>query len=169
MSKLQRIFIVGHMGAFKSTLGRALAEKLSWQYIEANPGLERYIGRSLHEILGTEGEAAFHQCEAEIIAHYIEHDHVVVVLEEAVVVSAENRRLLASEFVIYSTVSIPVQLDRMSIGMPPLLPIQDPKAFLEKLHHERDSFFEEIATISIEPTFVIESDINQIIKAIETY
>ncbi|HLF66702.1 MAG TPA: shikimate kinase, partial [Gammaproteobacteria bacterium] len=91
MTKLKRIFIVGHMGAGKSALGKALAEKLGWQYIDANPSLERYIGRSLHEILGTQGEEAFHQCEAEIIVNYLNHDQVVLVLEEAVIATEQNR------------------------------------------------------------------------------
>ena len=41
MAKLKRIFIVGHMGAGKSLRGVALAKRLGWQYIDANPGLER--------------------------------------------------------------------------------------------------------------------------------
>ena len=52
MTKLKRIFIVGHMGSGKSLLAKSLAEKLKWQYVDANLGLERYIGRSLGEILG---------------------------------------------------------------------------------------------------------------------
>src|SRR5579871_6631402 len=52
MTKPKRIFIVGHMGAGKALFGEALAKKLGWQYIDANPILERYIGRSLNEIFG---------------------------------------------------------------------------------------------------------------------
>lgn len=165
-TKLKRIFIVGHTGAFKSTLAKALAEKLAWQYIDANPGLERYIGRNLQDIMGKEGEAAFHQCEAEIITHYIKQEHIVLAMEEAVIATPENRKLLSSEFVVYSKVSVAVQLERMLIGPPPLLPIADCKAFLEKQHLERDRFFEEVASITIEPVFSIEADLNQIIKAI---
>ena len=167
MTKLKRIFIVGHMGAGKSALGKALAEKLGWQYIDANPSLERYIGRSLHEILGTQGEEAFHQCEAEIIVNYLNHDQVVLVLEEAVIATEQNRKLLSSEFVIYSKVTTPVQLERMLIGPPPVLPIADRKAFLDQLHLERDKLFEEIATLTLEPTFSIEEDVNTVIKDIE--
>jgi shikimate kinase len=50
MTKTKRIFIVGHTGAGKSLCAEALAKKLGWQFIDANPGLERYIGRSLTEI-----------------------------------------------------------------------------------------------------------------------
>ena len=116
MTKPKRIFIVGHTGALKSLRGEALAQKLSWQFIDANPGLERYIGRNLNEILGKEGEEAFHQCEAEIISQYIGKEHVVVILEEAVIVTEKNRKLLSSEFVVYLKVSTQVQIERWKDG-----------------------------------------------------
>jgi len=165
MNKPKRIFIVGHTGAGKALLGEALAEKLGWQYIDANPGLERYIGRNLNEILGKQGEEAFHQCEAEIISHYIDKEHVVVIMEEAVIATEKNRKLLSSEFVVYLKVSIPVQIERWPSGRAPLLPIADQKAFLDKQHLERDSLYEEVATLAIE-SISIEGDVDKIIKAL---
>src|ERR1700722_18405958 len=131
MTKPKRIFVVGHMGAGKALLSEALAKKLGWQYIDANPSLERYIGRSLNEILGKQGEAAFHECEAEIISYYIGKEHVVVVLEEAVSATEKNRKLLSSEFVVYLKVSTKVQIERWPDARSPLLPITDRKAFLD--------------------------------------
>ncbi|HEV2613596.1 MAG TPA: shikimate kinase [Gammaproteobacteria bacterium] len=166
MNKPKRIFVVGHMGAGKSLFADALAKKLGWQYIDANPSLERYIGRSLHEILGKHGEEAFHECEAQIISRYIGEDHVVVVMEEAVIATEKNRKLLSPEFVIYLKVSVLTQIERMADGRIPLLPIADFKAFLDKQHHERDSFFEEVATLIIESVSV-EGDVSQVMKAFE--
>lgn len=166
MSKYKRIFIVGHMGAGKSVLAEALAKRLGWQFIDANPSLERYIGRNLNEILGKEGEEAFHQCEAEIISHYISKEHVVVVLEEAVIATQENRKLLSSEFVVYTKVSVPVQLERLPQGRIPLLPIADLKSFLDKQHLERDKLYEEAAKLTIDTseTVDVEDDVNKIVK-----
>ncbi len=166
MIKPKRIFIVGHMGAGKALLSEALAKKLGWHYIDANPSLERYIGRSLNEILGKQGEEAFHRCEAEIISHYINKEHVVVLLEEAVIATEENRKLLSSEFVIYLKVSTPTQIERMKGGRVPLLPIADLKTFLDKQHRERDSLFEKVATLTIE-SISVEEDVNKIIKALK--
>ncbi len=166
MNNIKRIFIVGHMGAFKSTLGKALAEKLGWEYVEANPGLERYFGRTYREMFGEQGEAAFHQCEAEIISTYIKKENVVVVMEEAVIVTEQNRKLLSSECVVYLKASTAIQIERMALGQPPVLPIADWKIFLDKLHAERDIFFEEVATLTIEPTFSVEEDVGSILKAL---
>ncbi|MGA2654707.1 MAG: shikimate kinase [Gammaproteobacteria bacterium] len=165
MNKIKRIFIIGHMGAGKALLSEALAKRLGWQFIDANPSLERYIGRHLNEILSQAGEMAFHHCEAEIIAHYIAQENKVVLLEEAVIATEENRKLLAPEFVVYLKVSIPMQIERMKNGRIPLLPITDLKAFLDKQHQERDHLYEEVAKLTIEPTFSDE-DVDKIIKTI---
>lgn len=165
MNQPKRIFVVGHMGAGKALLSEALAKKLGWQFIDANPSLERYIGRNLSEIIGKEGEEAFHRCEAEIIMHYIAKDHVVVLLEEAVIASEQNRLLLSSEFVVYLQVSTSVQIERMKEGRVPLLPISDLKAFLDKQHKERDHLYEEVATLTVESVSVT-GDVNKIMSFI---
>ncbi|KTC65691.1 shikimate kinase (plasmid) [Legionella adelaidensis] len=173
----KRIFIVGHMGAGKFIFTEALAKKLGWQIVDANPSIERYIGRLTHEILGVEGEAAFNRCQAEIISHSIEKENVVVLLEECVVLSEACRKLLSSEFVVYLKVSIPTQLDRMKNAQAPSLPVADMKIFLEKQHAERDGFYEEVATLIVESTGysdeiaeinkIVEQDVNKVMQALE--
>lgn len=133
------------------------------QLIDANPGLERYIGRNLHEILGKQGEEAFHKCEAEIMSHYINKEHVVLIMEEAVIATEKDRKLLSSEFVVYLKVSTSVQIERWLEGRSPLLPIADRKAFLYKQHLERDSLFEEVAKLTIE-SISVEETVNEIIQ-----
>lgn len=166
MTKPKRIFIVGHTGSGKFVRGEALAKKLGWQFIDANPGLERYIGRSLNEIFGKQGEEAFHECEAEMISHCIGKNDVVVILEEAVIATEKNRKLLSPEFVVYLKVSTSVQIERWPDGRAPVLPIADRKAFLDKQHVERDSLFEEVATLTMESVSV-EEDLEKIINALE--
>lgn len=165
MTKPKRIFVVGHMGAGKALFSEALAKKLQWEFIDANPSLERYIGRSLKEIMGQQGEDAFHRCEGEIISHYRRQDQAVILLEEAVIVSEQNRQLLATECVIYLKVSVSTQLERMKSGRKPLLPIPDLKAFLEQQHHERDPLFEEVATVSLDSVSV-DPDVDHVISAL---
>ena len=166
MNKHKRIFIVGHMGAGKALLGQALADKLGWHFVDANLGLERHIGRALPDILGKQGEEAFHQCEAEILAHYIGDENIVITTDDGVFLSEKNRKLLASEFVIYLKVTTPEQIKRMSDDAYPLLPIADRSAFLDKLHQERDELFEKAATLTIDSQS-IEDDVIEIMRAFE--
>jgi shikimate kinase len=172
MNNSKRIFVMGHMGAGKFLFAEALAKKLGWQLIDANPSLERKMGRSLVEIFGKSGEAAFHQCEAEIISHTIHNkEHFVMVMEESVIATEQNRKLLASEYVIYLRVSTDTQIERMKSGQnglipEPLLPIVNLKAFLDKQHLERDNLFEEVATLIID-SVSIEDDVNTAMKNME--
>ncbi|AWN75278.1 shikimate kinase [Legionella anisa] len=173
----KRIFIVGHMGAGKFVFTEALAKKLGWQIVDANPSIERYIGRQTRDILGEQGEAAFNRCQADIISHCTGKENVVVLLEECVVSSEQCRKLLSSEFVVYLKVSIPTQLGRMKNGRVPSLPIDDMKNFLEKQHRERDTFYEEVATLIVESVGysdqvseinkIIEADVDKVMKALE--
>lgn len=172
----KRIFIVGHMGAGKFIFTEALAKKLGWQIVDANPSIERYIGRQTRDILGEQGEAAFNRCQADIISHCIGKENVVVLLEECVVSSEQCRKLLSSEFVVYLKVSIPTQLGRMQNGRVPPLPVDDMKIFLEKQHRERDAYYEEVATTVVESVGysdddfeinkIIEEDVNKVMKAL---
>lgn len=161
-----RIFIVGHMGTGKFIFSEALANKLGWQIVDANPSIERYIGRLTRDILGEQGEAAFNRCQADIISHCLGKENVVVLLEECVVSSEQCRELLSSECVVYLKVSIPTQLGRMKNGRIPSLPIEDMKQFLEKQHEERDALYEEVATLIVESVGYSDqvSEINKIIE-----
>ena len=175
MTKPKRIFVIGHMGAGKFIFAEGLAKKLGWQIIDANPSIERYIGRQTRDILGEQGEAAFNRSQADIISHYADKENIVVLLEECVVTSEQCRKLLSSEFVVYLKVSIPEQLGRMKGGRVPSLPVSDMKDFLEKQHRERDAFYEEIATLIVESSReqdkeineTVDRDVNKVIKALE--
>ncbi len=147
---VQRIFIVGHMGTGKYIFTEALAKRLGWDIVDANPSIERYIGRLTKDILGAQGEAAFNQSQADVISHSLHKNKVVVLLEECVVTSKECRELLSNEYVVYLKVSIPTQLGRMKNGRTPSLPIDDMERFLSKQHEERDALFEEVATLTVE-------------------
>jgi shikimate kinase len=167
MNKPKRIFIVGHMGAGKFVFTEALAKKLDWQIVDANPSIERYIGRQTREILGEQGEAAFNHCQADIISYCSEKNNVVVLLEECVVSSKKCRELLTSEFVVYLKVSVETQLGRMKHGRVSSLPIEDMKHFLEKQHHDRDAYYEEVASLVVDSIGYSDQadEINKIIDA----
>lgn len=166
MNKPKHIIIVGHMGAGKSLLGKALADKLAWQHVDTNIGLERYMGCYLHEIIGKQGEVAFYQFQNKLLMHYLGKENIVITTEDSYILNEENRRLLASEFVVYLKVTTPVQIERMATGPAPLLLNTDIKTFLDDLHSERDKLYEEVARFTIDSKS-IEEDLNAISKLIQ--
>ncbi|MFO1259101.1 MAG: shikimate kinase [Gammaproteobacteria bacterium] len=164
--KQKRIFIVGHLGAGKALLGKALAVKLGWKFVDANLSLERNVGRGLNEIIGKQGEEKFQELQGEILSHYLKIENVVVSTDDIIINSEKNRKLLKNEFVIYLKVNSAQQIERMSYGPAPLLPISDLKGFFDKLHRERDVLFDQISKLTIDSESV-EADVDTILKEIE--
>ncbi len=148
MSKHKRIFIVGHSGAGKGVVAQALAKELGWQYIDSDFALAPSIGRTMVEIVGNHGEEAFHHCLSEILSHQQRQENIVVTTDDSIVYHEKNLKLLASEFTVYLKVSLSVQLERISHNRP-LLPNPDYKSFLNKLRHERDDLYDQVASFSI--------------------
>lgn len=174
---VKRIFIVGHMGAGKYIFTEALAKQLGWNIVDANPSIERYIGRLTKDILGQQGEESFNRSQADIISHSINKNNVVVLLEECVVNSSACRKLLSDEYVVYLKVSIPTQLERMKNGRVPSLPVTDMEDFLSQQHQERDAFFENVASLIVESEGcsddesaikeIVDKDVNQVLEALK--
>lgn len=153
MKHYKRVFIVGHPGAGKALVAKTLAEKLGWQFIDADLGLEFRIGRDLVDILGTQGADMFSKCQASILSQLMSQENVVVTTDASVLDSDQNRELLLSELTVYLQVSTPVQLTRNARNPhQQLLPLSDLKEFLDKLHQDRDDLYDQIAS------FVVNSD-----------
>lgn len=150
MTQMKRIFIVGLPGAGKALLAKTVAEKLGWQFIDADLGLEFHVGRPVKEILGKEGQEHFYQCESEILAAQIAKENIVVATDSSIVCSKKNQELLSSEFVVFLQASTSTQLERISRHEAPLLPDSDLKALFDTFHAERDDLFEKVATVSIQ-------------------
>jgi shikimate kinase len=62
-----RIFLIGFMGAGKTTLGRAAAAQLGWPFYDLDEYIEARTGRSISALFGERGEAAFRQLEREAL------------------------------------------------------------------------------------------------------
>ena len=148
MSKHNRIFIIGHSGAGKGVLAKALAEKLGWQFIDTDFAFAPAIGRSMAEIIGDQGEKAFHQCLSEILSYQLGKENIVVTTDDSIVCHEKCRQILSSEFTVNLKVSTAVQLERFSDSRP-LLPLADYAAFLDKLHDERDALYDQVASFSV--------------------
>ena len=151
MNKVNRIFIIGHPGAGKGLVAKTLAEKLAWQFIDADFRLESRVGRYLADIVGKpNGVDAFFKCQNEILRSQMEMNNIVVATDASLLASQINKELLASEFVVYLKVSLPIQLERSSRDTEKLLPMESYADFLEAMHRERDGVYEKAASITID-------------------
>lgn len=163
MNQNKRIFIVGHSGAGKSVFAQAIAKELGWKFINADIfGCTGLLGRTLTEIIGAEGEESFNHCLTEILSHHISKDNIVVTTDENIICDEKSRKLLKSQFTVYLKVSPSVQVARLS-DYRPLLPVENFESSLSKLHDERDSFYEEVASFSLSSD---DGDIDEHVKSV---
>lgn len=158
MSQHKRIFIIGHIGAGKGLLGKAVSEQLGWEFIDADLGLEARVGRYLAEIVGKPaGVQAFLECQEKILQNQLKKENIVVATDASLLDFDKNMKLLSSEFVVYLKVSTPIQIERLSRSSTTLLPKENYIDFLEAMHKERDSVYEKVSSLIIDSD---SSDVN---------
>ena len=146
------IFLVGLMGAGKTTIGRALARKLNKQFIDSDHEIEARTGASIPLIFEIEGEEGFRQREAEVIRDLTALDDIVLATGGGAILREDNRKCLEEHgTVIYLRASIDSILQRISHDKNrPLLQTANPREKLEELTRVRDPLYREVADIIIE-------------------
>lgn len=75
---LQRVVLVGFMGAGKTAVGRQLAEMLGWDFVDSDLVIEASTGCSITELFATEGEAEFRRLERSTVAELLGRTKVVL-------------------------------------------------------------------------------------------
>jgi shikimate kinase len=88
------IFLVGFMGAGKSTIGKTLAKRLGYTFLDSDAMIESAAGRSIPEIFAELGENEFRKLERETLKAITELTSVVVALGGGAFVPQENREIL---------------------------------------------------------------------------
>lgn len=146
------IYLVGMMGAGKTTVGRLLARRLKRRFIDADQEIERRCGVRIPVIFDIEGEAGFRSREAQMVAELTALDEVVLATGGGAVLAPENRHLLASRGTVVYLRAQPADLyERVRQDKNrPLLATGDPRARLEELYTKRDPLYREVADLVVE-------------------
>ena len=143
----QSVFLIGPMGAGKSTIGRLLSQELKFEFYDSDKVIEERCGADIPWIFDMEGEVGFRRREHEVIEELSALNGIVLATGGGVVVTPENRRLLHDRgCVVYLWTPVEVQLARTRNDRNrPLLQTADPQAKLEALFAERDPLYREVA------------------------
>jgi shikimate kinase/3-dehydroquinate synthase len=149
---MQNVFLVGLMGAGKTTIGRILARKLGKRFIDSDHEIEARTGASIPWIFEIEGEESFRRREAEVIRDLCAEDGVVLATGGGAVLNAETRASLkARGTVIYLRANVNSIMVRVSHDKNrPLLQTADPRRRLEELMAQREPLYREIAELVID-------------------
>ncbi|WP_413457964.1 bifunctional shikimate kinase/3-dehydroquinate synthase AroKB [Herbaspirillum huttiense] len=146
------IFLVGLMGAGKTTIGRALAKKLNKRFVDSDHEIEARTGATIPVIFEIEGEENFRRREAEVIRELAAQPDIVLATGGGAVLRAENREnLKKGGTVVYLRASINQILQRTGRDKNrPLLQTADPRRKLEELSRQRDPLYREVADFVVE-------------------
>lgn len=146
------IFLVGLMGAGKTTIGRALAKKLNKRFVDSDHEIEARTGATIPVIFEIEGEDSFRRREAEVIRELAGQPDIVLATGGGAVLRAENREnLKKGGTVIYLRASINQILQRTGRDKNrPLLQTADPRRKLEELSRQRDPLYRDVADFVVE-------------------
>ncbi|WP_328986691.1 shikimate kinase AroK [Thiorhodovibrio winogradskyi] len=145
------IFLVGPMGAGKSTIGRQLAETLGYEFLDSDQEIQQRTGVDIPTVFEFEGEAGFRARERQVIEDLTEQDGVVLATGGGAVMVAENRqRLAARGFVIYLHCSAEQQHARTARDRNrPLLANEDPLTTLKELMAVREPVYRQVADMVV--------------------
>ncbi|WP_225902683.1 shikimate kinase [Pseudanabaena sp. PCC 6802] len=133
------VFLIGMMGAGKSTVGKFLAQRLQYHFFDTDDLVERSTGRRIPEIFANAGEAAFREIEHQVLAEVSAYTRLVVATGGGIVLSQMNWSYLRHGIVVWLDVPVDVLHQRLSQSdvKRPLLNAPDPKAVLTEIYTKR--------------------------------
>lgn len=145
------VFLVGPMGAGKTTVGRQLAAALGYAFLDSDHEIEARTGADIPWIFQVEGEDGFRRRESQVIEDLSRRPRIVLATGGGAVISPENRAALHSRgFVVYLSADIDQLLSRTSRDRNrPLLRDPNPRGVFEKILAEREPFYREAAHLEV--------------------
>jgi shikimate kinase len=141
------IVLVGPMGAGKSTVGRYLASRLSYSFVDTDHLIEERAGADIPWIFDVEGEAGFRARETSTLDSLLGIDRHIVATGGGIVIRPENHeKLKRLGKVVYLTASVEQLLSRTAKDKKrPLLQVADPRSRIEELLTLRDPLYRQLA------------------------
>lgn len=146
------IFLVGMMGAGKTSVGRVLAKRLQKTFYDSDHVIEDRTGVKIPVIFEIEGEAGFRVRESALVNELTALRDIVLATGGGAVLSEKNRdRLRTRGTVVYLRASVRDLLNRTRHDKNrPLLQTADPRARLTELYEKRDPLYREVAHLTVD-------------------
>ena len=145
------IILTGFMGTGKSTLGRLLAQKIGYDFVDTDIQIEKQIGQSITNIFQTQGEAAFRQLESELVEELAQQEGLVIATGGGLVLNPKNIVALSQTGRIICLTASPEEILARISKQPetrPLLLEKDPLAKINELLSQRDVVYKQFPQLS---------------------
>lgn len=149
MNAVDNIFLVGPMGAGKTTIGRHLAKILQRTFVDLDTEIEARCGAGIPWIFDREGERGFRDREAALLAELAGREGLVVATGGGVVLRLQNRLTLKEAgMVVFLSVTARELFERTRNDTHrPLLQVPNRREVVERLTSERDPLYREVADL----------------------
>lgn len=165
------LFLIGPMGAGKTTIGKQLAESLGLEFFDSDHEIQRRTGVDIPTIFEYEGEEGFRNREQAVIDELTEGEGIIVATGGGVVLREVNRQNLSSRgVVVYLQCTPAQQFERTRRDKNrPLLQTENPLEKLQTLMQARDPLYRQTAdmVISTEGRNA-QSVVREIVKRLKT-
>ena len=162
------IVLVGLMGAGKSTVGRRLAKRLGFDFVDSDDEIERAADHKISEIFDRFGEASFRDGERRVIARLIEGPVKVIATGGGAFVDPETRQLILAKCIaVWLDADLDTLAERVSRrNHRPLLRDKQPLLVLQDLASRRNAIYAEAHLRIRSDAAPHDRAVDQIIKAI---
>jgi len=144
----QHIVLVGMMGAGKSTVGRAMAQRLDRPLLDTDSLIEERERTTVRELFADVGEPAFRALETEVLRDALDNERpVVIAAGGGVVLSAANRALLTESgaHIVWLLADVDLLAGRVRNGTHRPLLDDDPERTLRAMFDDRADLYREVA------------------------
>lgn len=141
--------IVGAPGAGKSTVGRALADRLGVGFVDTDALVEEQAGKSIADIFVQDGEDAFREMEEAAVAEALATHAGVIALGGGAVLRDATRARLAGQQVVWLQVGIADAASRVGLNTARPLLLGNVRGTLMALLDARTPLYEEVATVTV--------------------
>ena len=163
MSQTSKLFLIGPMGAGKTSVGKQLAKALKRDFFDSDKEIEDRTGVNIPTIFDIEGESGFRHREQQVIDELTQHDNIILATGGGAVLNKDNQKALQSRgIVFYLSASIGQLYQRTHRDRNrPLLQTDNPKQKITELVEIRDPIYRSIAD------FVIDTDGQSVRKVVD--
>jgi shikimate kinase len=140
--KTDKIYLVGFMGAGKTTVAHALARRLGWRAVDVDELIEQREHLLVAEIFSRHGEAYFRAVERAVLFDQLPPRHLVVATGGGTFADSQNRSAISRDGV---SVWLDVPLDRLIERLPAdgRRPLAADRPGFERLYHQRRATYEQ--------------------------
>ena len=166
---LKTVVMVGMMGAGKTAVGRALAQRLGVAFLDSDAEIEVAANRTVPEIFERDGEAFFRGKETQIIERLLIDKRCILSTGGGAFLSEQNRKNISAQGIsVWLNADLELLWNRVrSKDTRPLLRTDDPKATLKKLYDQRVPIYSLAdLTVGSAPEYSIEDMVDQVIDAL---